>query len=306
MKILAILGPTAVGKTATSLEIARNLGNVEIISCDSAQVYKYMDIGTDKVSPEIRKEIPHHLIDIRYPNEIYDAMSFKKDAEKLIEEIQKRGKIPVIVGGTTFYFKTLVYGIFEGPAKNEEIRKELQKTYNEKGIKYLYEYLQKVDPVAAQKINQNDLKRIIRALEVFLLTGKPISEWWKEAYKNRSKYQFFVVALTRERKELYSLIDKRIENMFKRGFLEECKFLIERYDVNLPSLQSLGYKQAIEHLLGKKTLEEAITEFKRKSRDFVKKQYNMLKRIEGIHWINVEGTNYKSVADTILKLWNPR
>lgn len=283
MKIPVIMGPTAVGKSEFAIELAKML-NGEIISVDSMQIYKYMDIGTSKVSDEIKKAIPHHMIDIINPDEDFDAKKFREETLKIIDEILLRGKYPILVGGTGLYFETIKYGIFDGPSRNKEIREILIKLENEsKGS--LIRLLSRVDPVAYEKFDSGDLSRIVRALEVYILTGRPISELWKEK-KEDDRFEIFI--LNRDRNELYRRINERVEKMFKNGFVEEVEKLLKSgYLKNLKSMRSIGYKEVVEYLEGEMNLNECVEKIKLSTRHYAKRQLTWFRRYEDAVWINL-------------------
>jgi len=283
MKIAIIGGPTAVGKTDLMVEVCEEI-NAEIVSMDSRQIYRYMDIGTAKPTPEQRERVHHHMIDILDPDEYYNAFLYRKDSLKTVEDILRRGKIPVYVGGTGLYADALVRGIFEGVPADENIRKELRELEKrEPGI--LRKMLEEFDPEAATRIHPNDLKRTIRALEVYMKTGKRISELQKEA---RGDDRFFIIVLTRERYDLYDRINKRAEKMVEMGLVEETEKLLEMgYNENLNSMKTIGYKETIDYLKGKYDFSHYLHVLKRNTRHFARRQIIWSRRYKEAFKINL-------------------
>ena len=241
--LVIILGPTAVGKTAISIEIAKRL-NGEIISADSMQIYKYMDIGTAKPSIEEREGVPHHLLDVVYPDEPFNVSLYKDLATKTIKEIYSRGKLPIVAGGTGLYINSLIYPLdFTDAHEDKEYREKLEKEAEEKGKDWLYNKLKLVDPETAKRLHPNDVRRIIRALEVYHITGKPMSEYYGRDLRKNHQYSIVLIGLTMERNKLYDRINKRVDIMVENGLVDEVKWLMEKgYDRNLNSMQGLGYK----------------------------------------------------------------
>ncbi len=288
--LIVITGPTATGKTDFSLKLAKEIGG-EIISADSMQVYKGLDIGTDKVSKEIREKIPHHLIDIVEPYENFSVADFVREADRAIEKIRKKGKYPIVVGGTGFYIHSLLYGIPKTPPSNEEIRKELISL----PVEELYETLKEIDPEYAKKIGSRDKKRIVRALEVYRITGKPLSSF--QSTSKKSRYNFLGYFLFRNRDELYRRIENRVDSQIKRGLLEETEWLTQ-FGKNLTAFQALGYKEMLEYLEGKKSLEEAVKLLKRRTKQFAKRQFTWFRKEPKFKWINLS----KTPEDTVIKI----
>ncbi len=265
-KIIVITGATATGKTEISIELAKTL-NGEIISADSMMVYKYMDIGTAKPTVEERQGIPHYLIDIKYPNEKFDAKEFVEQAKRKITDIQKKGKVPIIVGGTWLYIQSLLYGLSDAPEGNWEIREKLYKKSNQQ----LFEQLEKIDPEYAKKIHLNDKKRIVRALEVFYTTGKPFSTFHKKEKKPVLNFKGFV--FERPRDEIMHRIEKRVNSMIEKGLIEEVEFLVEKgYSDSIVSMQAIGYKELLPYLEGKIDFEEAKNNIIKNTKSFAKRQ----------------------------------
>ncbi|CCQ93090.1 tRNA isopentenylpyrophosphate transferase [[Clostridium] ultunense Esp] len=294
--LLALVGPTAVGKTALSIDLAKKI-NGEIISSDSMQIYKYMDIGTAKIRKEEMEDIPHYLIDIVYPDEEFTVADYKYNAEKYINEINNAGKMPIIVGGTGLYLNSLVYELkFTRVEPNEKFRKKYNEIADIHGNQYLFEKLCKVDEISAKRINPNDRKRIIRALEIYYETGKPMSYYNKDFRKEVDKYNLAMIGLTMDRTTLYSRINKRVDMMIIEGLVEEVnKLLAMGYNKELVSMQGIGYKEIIWYLEGNLSLNEAIEILKRNTRRFAKRQLTWFKRDDRIYWININ--HYNSIAD---------
>jgi len=289
--LIVITGPTATGKTDFSIRLAREIGG-EIISADSMQVYKGLDIGTDKVAKEIRKEIPHYLIDVVEPYEKFSVADFVKEADRAVEEIRKKGKFPIVVGGTGFYIRALLYGVPETPPSSEEVRRELEKHTT----KELYAELLKVSPDYAKKIGKNDRKRIIRALEVYRLTGKPITDFSPK--KDKPRYPFLGYFLYRNREELYKRIADRVDSQIRRGLVEETKWLL-KFGRNLTAFQALGYKEMLEYLDGRMDLEEAVKLLKRRTKQFAKRQFTWFRKEPKFKWVNLSQVREEEVIELI-------
>ena len=301
---IILLGQTAVGKTALSIELARQI-NGEIISADSMQVYRGMNIGTAKPSPEERKGVPHHLIDIRNPDEAWTVSDFVGQANSLTSELANVGKIPIIVGGTGLYLWSLLEGfsfpIIEG---NDEVRARL----NSFPTLELYSKLITIDPKAAEKINANDKKRIIRALEVFELTGKPITELQKQNQTTNDiphlsvGYNKTIIGLTLPKDILYDRINIRVEAMIKNGLIDEVQGLIAKgYSKDLKAFQALGYKEAIALLDGLWTKEQMIEALKKRTRNFAKRQMTWFKRFDKVSWIDASSKPLENMLELIRK-----
>lgn len=288
MKNLIILtGPTAVGKTDLSIRLAKET-NGEIISADSMQVYRTMDIGTAKIKKEEMSGIPHHLIDILDPDEEFNVVLFKKYAKEAIEDITGRGKTPIIVGGTGFYIQAVLYDIdFEENDDDMSYRYKLEAIAKEKGNIHLHNMLDKIDHEAALKIHPNNIRRVIRALEFYDKTGKKISEHNEREAARKSPYNFEYFVLNDERSKLYDRIDKRVDVMIKEGLLDEVKGLLDKgYTRDLVSMQGLGYKEIIDYLNGAVTIDEAVYTLKRDTRHFAKRQLTWAKREKEVTWVN--------------------
>ena len=295
--MIILSGPTAVGKTALSIELAKRV-NGAIISADSMQVYKYMDIGSAKIMPEEMCGIKHYLIDALEPSDEFNIVIFQKMAKSALEEIYANGQIPIIAGGTGFYIQALLYDIdFENQDTNEAYRAELEQIAKEQGNEVLHEKLRKVDPVSAEKIHANNVKRVIRALEFYHLTGKPISEHNETEQKKESPYNFAYFVLTDDRANLYKRIDMRVDIMLQNGLLDEVKKLKAMgYHRNMVSMQGLGYKEILDYLDGTYSLEEAIYILKRETRHFAKRQLTWFRREKEVIWMDKSKFNYDETA----------
>jgi len=298
MKPLIIGGPTAVGKSEVACALAEELP-AEVISADSMAVYKFMDVGTAKPL-ECTKKVPHHLIDFLPPSEAFDAKRFEEEALKLMEEISSRGKVPLVVGGTYLYLQALLYGIEETPPPDWELRRKLYRLAEEKGREYLYGLLKEVDPVYAEKIHPNDLRRVVRALEVYEKTGKPFSSFHKW---ERPKLDFVGVFLTREREELMRRIEERLWDMVRRGLPEEVKKLLDMgYEDFLVSRQAIGYKELIPCVKGEKPLRECVEEAIRHTKAQAKRQIRWFKR-QGWHRINLSELSVEEAVKRIKEIF---
>lgn len=301
-KLLIIAGPTAVGKTDTSIELARKL-NGEIISADSMQIYKYMDIGTAKPSIEEMKGVPHHLIGIANPDQEYSVALFQKDAKKLITEINERNKLPIIAGGTGLYVNSIIYNMdFTTTVSNWDLRNQLQQEVNEFGNEYLHDKLKLIDPEAAARIHKNNVKRVIRAIEVFHESGDSIGDFRRDLEYNH-EYDFVLIGLTRDREELYERVNQRVDIMINNGLIEEVKKLIDLgYSEDLVAFKGLGYKEIISYLKGDCSLVEAIEILKRDTRRYAKRQLTWFKRYENMRWYNLSDyTSNQKLIDNIVE-----
>ena len=292
--LIILTGPTAVGKTKASIGLAKAL-NGEIISADSMQVYKYMDIGSAKIRAEEMQNIPHHLIDVLEPDEEFHVVRFQQMAKKAIQDIYAKGKIPIVVGGTGFYIQALLYDIdFTESDEDNEYRLELEEIAKEKGAEYLHEKLREVDPKSAELIHANNIKRVIRALEFFKHTGEKISEHNEQERAKESPYEFCYFVLTDDREKLYERINQRIEQMLDEGLIDEVLALKERgYTRDMVSMQGLGYKEILDYLNGICSLEEAVYILKRDTRHFAKRQLTWFKRERDVIWIDKRDYNYE-------------
>jgi len=306
--MVLILGTTASGKGKLAFDLAENLGG-EIISIDSMKVYRRMDIGTAKPPKEARERIKYHLIDIVEPSESFSVAAFLDAATGAIEQIKSRNKPVIAVGGTALYIKALLYGLFEGPGTNEQIRSELRMRAETEGLSGLYQELTKIDPVAAQKIHQNDAKRIIRALEVYRLTGKSISSFqkqWADSQtmddgrwtmdekrttsdeRRATKNDWTIIGLRREKTEENKRINARVKKMIADGLVDEVKSLLaEEKPLSKQASCAIGYAEIIEYLAGRKTLEEATELIKINTRRLAKGQRTWFRTFKNVHWLDI-------------------
>ena len=292
--LIILTGPTAVGKTKLSIELAKAV-NGEIISADSMQVYKHMDIGSAKIKKEEMCGVPHHLIDVLEPDEEFHVVRFQEMAKQAMEEINAKGKVPILAGGTGFYIQAVVKDIdFSKETEKSPVREELEKLAEEKGYEYLHERLQQVDPKSAEKIHANNVKRVIRALEYFELTGKPISLHNEEEAAKESPYNVAYFVLNDVRERLYERIDARVDTMLQEGLVEEVSGLAKKgYTKDMVSMQGLGYKEILSYLDGSYTLDEAVYILKRDTRHFAKRQLTWFKREKDVIWVNKQDFHYK-------------
>lgn len=301
-RVIVIAGPTASGKTNLSIELAKRL-NGEIISADSMQIYKYMDIGTAKPTVAEMQGIKHYLIDEVLPSEEFNVVKFKELAEKYIEDIIAKGKLPIIVGGTGLYISSLIDNInFSESECDWELRESLKKEAEEYGAQYLHDKLKQVDEEAANNIHPNNIKRVIRALEVYYQTEKPISYHNEMSKVVPSKYDFVLIGLTMDRHLLYDRINKRVDIMLENGLVEEVKKLVKLgFADSITSMQGIGYKEILAYLNGENSLEEAVEIIKRDSRRYAKRQLTWFRRIKEITWFSVDnnGNNYNVVKEVI-------
>ena len=291
-KVIILLGPTGVGKTEVSILLAKALGT-EIISADSMQIYRGMDIGTAKPSEEQRMSVKHHMIDIISSSEPYSAGRYIEDVTPVIEALHRKGKIPIIAGGTGLYIKAMTRGIFSGPSADWKLREELA-SLEEGQDGALYSYLQELDSEAASKIMPTDTRRIIRAIEVCLKTKQGMSEL-QQKLTRPLPYEFIKIGLTRDRKELYKMIEERVDKMIEAGLVEEVKKIIAIHPFSdspihlLSSMQAIGYKEIAMHLNGEIPFEEAIRLIKKSTKRYAKRQFTWFKKEEDILWIDITG-----------------
>lgn len=301
-KILVLAGPTAVGKTSLSIELAKEL-NGEIISTDSMQIYKYMDIGSAKVTEDEMDGIKHHMIDIITPDTEFSVADYKQLASKIISDILSRGKVPILTGGTGLYINALTCKMdFTESEKNKEYRRELENIAEVKGNEYVHNILKEIDPISAEKIHYNNSKRVIRAIEVYKTTGKTFSSFdlGDDIYESEYDVKYFV--LTRERQELYNRINERVDIMLKHGLVEECKNLLRQgYNLELQAMQGIGYKEIISYLYGEITYEEAVNKIKQGSRNYAKRQLTWFRRDKRAIFLDLSEMSDKEAFNTIIK-----
>ena len=284
-KVIVICGPTASGKTSLSISLAKKI-NGEIVSCDSMQIYKEMDIGSAKPTVEEMQEIKHYLVDFVSPEKRYSVSEYKEDASKAIEEIINKGKTPIIVGGTGLYLNSLIYNIqYNEMEVDLNYRRELEKEAEEYGLEVLYNRAKEIDPEAMEKVSANDKKRITRVLEIYNATGRNKTELEKKSRKE-VPYNYLIFGINMERSILYDRINKRVDIMLEQGLIEEVKNLINKYYNMLTAMKGLGYKEVKEFLDGNISKEEMIEKIKMETRRYAKRQITWFKRIENIIWLD--------------------
>ncbi len=286
-QVLIIVGPTAVGKTSLSLAFARKWKDVEIISADSRQVYKYMNIGTSKPTPKELSIASHHFIDIINPDEYFSAGKYGREARLIIDRLLHEKKIPIVAGGSGLYIRALVDGFFEKQIFDQQIKARLKEKIKSQGLEFLYEQLKQVDPISAGKLHPNDGHRVVRALEVYELTGEPLSAFQNEASK-AANFEPVFVGLTRDRKYLYEIIEKRVDLMLKHGLVEEVIQLKRMgYNSNLNSMQTVGYREVFEYLDHKLDFDEMVRLIKQRSRNYAKRQMTWFRKDTRIRWFDM-------------------
>ncbi len=290
--LIIITGPTAVGKTALSVRLAKAIGG-EIISADSMQVYRHMDIGSAKIKKEEMDGVPHYLIDVLDPEEEFNVAVFQKMAKEAVEEIYSHGHIPIVAGGTGFYIQALLYDIdFTENGEDTSIRMELEKLGQERGAEFLHNLLRDIDPDSANEIHENNMKRVIRAIEYYRQTGERISEHNKREKQKKSPYDFLYYVVNTERARLYERIDRRVDLMLEQGLVEEVMHLKDMgLTRDMVSMQGLGYKEILDYLQEKYTLEEAVYVLKRDTRHFAKRQITWFKRERDVRWLDLPDFN---------------
>jgi tRNA dimethylallyltransferase len=295
--IVFLTGPTAVGKTAVSIRAAKIL-DAEIISCDSMQVYKGMDIGTQKPSPAQLKKIPHHMIGVISPSKNFSAADFRKRALTCIKDIERKGRHIIFTGGTALYMKALIDGLFPSPAADHALRERLLNEENKNGRGYLYKRLCDVDEKTARLLHPNDRRRIIRALEVYINTGALISELKKSTKGLKDEYDIRVFCLNRDRKHLYRLIDKRVDSMFRKGLMAECRRLKDKR-LSVSARQALGYKEVFDYLDKRISLNDAKESIRKGTRNLAKRQLSWFRNDSRIEWIDIDNYSPTHAANIL-------
>ena len=280
--LVVILGPTASGKSSLALSLAEKL-NGEIVSCDSVAVYRHLDIGAAKPSPEDRRRAPHYLIDVVSPAEPFTAGNYSRLARAAVHDISSRRHLPIVVGGTGLYLRALLQGLFDGPPRSEELRQRLRQRVAERGAQYLHRILSRLDATAARAIHANDASKIVRAVEVCLSARQPITELWQQGRDPLQGFRIVHIGLNPERSALYERINLRAQKMFEHGLVAETKALLERYGPVRP-LDSLGYRQAMQYLQGTLTLPEAIAAAQQAHRNYAKRQITWFKPQPDVQW----------------------
>ena len=286
--IAVIVGPTAVGKSKLAVDVALAMDG-EIVTADSMQVYRGMDIGTDKPTPEQRRGVPHHMIDVCDPDRRFNVAEYRTMAHACIAQILERGRLPIVAGGTGLYIKAILDDfLFPDEGPDYALREELEAEAARRGPAALYERLLQVDPGTARRLHPNDVRRVVRALEVYLRSGKPLSVHIAESAGKKGRYRAVQVGLTRPRPVLYRRIEERVDDQIRRGLVDEVRRLIERYPTMPVARQALGYKEILAYLQGECSLEEAIALLKRNTRRFAKRQFTWFRRDQRIHWFDIE------------------
>ncbi len=287
-QIIILLGATATGKSSLAIRLASEL-NGEIVNADSRQIYRFMDIGTAKPSTEEMSSIPHHLYSIVNPDEYFSAAHYTDIADEIIDNICSRGKLPIVTGGTGMYIRALLNGLFKGPPKDEALRQRLTNLLEDKGINYLYRMLCRVDSNSCIRINSSDKQRIIRALEVYFLTGSPMSDFMIPP--DFERYRAVKIGLTMEREKLYKQINSRVDKMIKSGFIEEVSQLMKKgYGNKDNAFKALGYCEIQEYINGNISLDDACSEIKKKSRNYAKRQITWFKKENNVVWFEADGS----------------
>jgi len=287
LKLYFLIGPTACGKSGVALELAPMIG-AEILCMDSMSVYREMSIISAKPTAEDRASVRHHLLDLVDPDESFSVGRYVEDVDRTAREVTARGNLPLLVGGTALYLKTLTEGLFEGPPADATLREKLKARASTDGSEALHKELQLKDHRAAEKIHPNDLRRIVRALEVVTLTGKPISEWQQQFGSTNEAYDCLIIGLRRDRQELYARVERRVDQMFQSGLLDEVRALSERQPpIGKEASQALGYPELTRYLRGESSLEEAKSLIKTHTRQFAKRQLTWFRSFRNIRWVDV-------------------
>ncbi|MDZ7369906.1 MAG: tRNA (adenosine(37)-N6)-dimethylallyltransferase MiaA [candidate division KSB1 bacterium] len=301
-RVLVLVGPTAVGKTALSLIVAEQVG-AEIVSADSRQVYCHMDIGTAKPTPEERRRVPHHFIDVRSPVDYYSAGEYGREARACIEKLLADGRPVMIVGGSGFYLRALIDGLFAPPLSDPQIKELWRRRIAEEGKEAVFDFLRRVDPMTAARLHCNDAQRVVRALEVYSLTGRPLSAWQK-GEEEPANFPTCWIGLTRSREQLYKRIEQRVDEMIAAGLVEEAESLLQMgFSPDLNSLRTVGYQEAFAFLAGKMSREEMIRQIKLETRRYAKRQLTWFRRDDRIHWIDLDQIETEEAAQEILQIW---
>jgi tRNA dimethylallyltransferase len=288
--LVVVLGPTASGKTNLSLRLAERFHG-EIVNCDSVAVYREIEIGAAKPSPQERRRVPHHLIDVAGPTDLFTAGDYARLARQAIDEIHARGQLPIVAGGSGLYLRALLEGLFAGSPRSEELRTRLRERAEERGPQYLHRLLRRLDPAAAQSIHANDVAKVIRALEVSIYAREPMTELWREGREPLRGFHILRLGLNPDRETLYQRINARAREMFSAGLVEETRALDQRYGQAARPLHSLGYKQAIEYLRGELSLEEAIVAAQQGHRNYAKRQMTWFRREPDVQWFTGFGSD---------------
>ncbi len=281
---VAILGPTGSGKSGLAAALAARFDG-EIVSCDALQIYRGMDIGTAKASAEERKILPHHMLDLRDPGDDFSAGDYQRLARQSLNEVRGRKRIPFVVGGTGFYFRALTEGFFEGPGRSEWLRARMRRIVEHRGSRSLHAALQNVDPSSAARIAPTDAARVVRAYEIYLVTGRPMSWWQRQPKDPLLEFRWLNLAPSWSREALYHRIDRRVEEMVAGGFVEEVRSLLTRYPRACHAFKAIGYRQIASYLDGEYSLESAIEDTQRESRRYAKRQLTWFRGLKGLIWL---------------------
>lgn len=290
---VAILGPTGSGKSLLAVTLATRFGG-EIVSCDALQVYRHMNIGTAKPTPTERETVPHHMLDLHDPGEDFSAGDYQRLAREALGKIRDRGHVPFVAGGTGFYLRALIDGLFEGPGRSEELRARMRAILRRGGIAHLYRALQCSDPVAAGRIMPADTSRIIRAYEVYLMTGRPMSKWQEQPLDKLVGFRWLKLAPAWPREILYQRINRRVDEMFQAGFVEEVRGLLQKYPPECHALKAIGYRQIVDFLEAKCSLEQAVDNTKQESRRYAKRQLTWFRALPDVVWLDA-GANLSNL-----------
>jgi tRNA dimethylallyltransferase len=302
--LVVILGPTASGKTALSLHVAEQMQG-EIVSCDSVAIYRELEIGTAKPSQEERRRVAHHLIDIAGPEELVTAGDYSRLARQAIADVAAHGHLPIVAGGSGLYLRALLEGLFHAPPRSEELRIRLRERATERGADYLHKLLRRIDPAAAQTIHANDVPKVVRALEVSLRARAPMTDLWQHGRDALQGFRILRIGLNPGREMLYQRINQRAREMFSAGLLEETRMLMDRYGSSAWPLNSLGYKQAMQHLRGELSLEQAIVAAQQGHRNYAKRQMTWFRREPEVYWI-AEFGSHATVQKQVVELIKAR
>ena len=301
--LVVIVGPTASGKTGLSLELATRFHG-EIVNCDSVAMYREFRIGTAKPTAQEQARAPHHLFDVIEPTGFTTAGEYARTARKVLREIQQRGALPIVVGGTGLYLRALLEGLFPGPQRSEELRERLRQRAQEKSSKYLHGILRRTDPKAAAKIHENDVPKLIRAIEVCLAARQPITEQWKSGRDALTGFEILRIGLDPDRTQLYERINQRVQRMFDSGLVEETDQILKKYGPAAHPLNSLGYKQAAQLLRGEIDRDAAIRTVQQAHRNYAKRQMTWFRREPDVNWLHGFGDQAEVVAQAVATVQN--
>lgn len=301
--MLLLVGPTAVGKTGLSLEIAQTLGG-EIVSADSRQIYRYMDIGTAKPTFDERAVVPHHFIDTKDPDELYSAGEYGRDARAVIQDLLQKDIVPVVVGGSGFYIRALVDGLFAPEISDHEVKEKWRRRLVTKGREAVFAELERVDPRTAERLHINDTQRIVRALEVYELTGKSISQF-QEGQEEPADFEPVFIGLERDRSELVQRIEQRVDLMMDQGLMQEVQALLEKgYSPDVNALATVGYQEVVAYLQGEYDFDEMVERIKIHTRQYSKRQMTWFRRDLRVNWLNLTGMAREDQIRAVLSFWN--